>query len=147
VGVAALDEAEGCRVKGGFKDRIQQAPKHLLCDPIPDHRNAEGTELGLFSVFGDEYPAQRQRFEGARFERAHQSLEVILEVCGEHLKADFVDPGSASIAFHGLEGVAHEVHVDSANQRVSFLKHHVSPVCSITTAAKRARTIEECCLA
>jgi hypothetical protein len=42
-------------------------------------------------------------------------MEIIHEVGGEHLNADFVHAGSASIAFHRFEGVEHEAGIDSAD--------------------------------
>jgi hypothetical protein len=116
VAVAALDEAEGCRVEGWPEDGVQEPAKDFLGYPVSDHRNAEGTELSLLSVLGYKYPAQRQRLKRAAFEFPHESLQVFVTIGFEHLDALLIDPRRASISFHGLEGVAHETLIDSADQ-------------------------------
>lgn len=104
VSVAPLDEAKGSCVEERPEDGIEKPANDFLGDPVFDPWNAEGTELGLLSVFGDEYPAQRERHESAAFEFTHEGQQVVREISLEQLDADLIDPGSAPVAFDRLEG-------------------------------------------
>ena len=116
VSVAPLDESVRRLVEERPKDGVQESAKDFLGDPVFDHWNAEWAELGLLSVFGDIHPAQRQRLKAAAFEFSHKGSEIFEQVGLEHLDADLVDTGSASVAFHRLEGSVHEVLIDPTYQ-------------------------------
>jgi hypothetical protein len=47
-------------------------------------------------------------------------MEVVHEVSTKHLDANLIDPGGASIALDGLEGVTHETNIDSANHGMNL---------------------------
>jgi hypothetical protein len=116
VAVAALDEAEGGRMEEWSEDRVQEPAEHFLGDSIFYHGDAEAAKLRFVSILRNIDPAQRQGLIRAIFEFPHQSMEVVHEVSTEHLDANLIDPGGASIALDGLKGVTHETNIDSANQ-------------------------------
>jgi hypothetical protein len=120
VAVAALDEAEGSRMEEWSEDRVQEPAEHFLGDSVFYHGDAEAAKLSFVSILRNIDPAQRQGLKGAIFEFPHQSMEVVHEVSLIHLDANLIDPGGASIALDGLEGVTHETNIDSANQGVNL---------------------------
>ena len=120
VGTAPLDEAEGCPVEVWRKDGLQEPSQDFLCNPVSDHWNAEGAEFGLFSVFGNVDPPQRMRHKGAALEFTQERPQMIREISLEHLDADSIDPGCASVAFDRLEGFAQQAEIDSSDQGVNL---------------------------
>ncbi|MGB7914539.1 MAG: hypothetical protein WCF79_04495 [Rhodomicrobium sp.] len=120
VAVAALDEAEGGRMEEWSEDRVQEPTEHFLGDSVFYHGDAEAAKLSFVSILGNIDPAQRQGLKRAVFELPHQSMEVVHEVGTKHLDANLIDPGGASIALDGLEGVTHETNIDSANHGMNL---------------------------
>jgi leucyl-tRNA synthetase len=120
VAVAAQDEAEGGRMEEGSEDGVQEPTEDFLGDSVFDPGNTERAKLSFVSILRNKDPAQRQGLKGAIFEFPHQSMEVVHEVSAVHLDANLIDPRGASIALDGLKGVTHEIHIDSANQGMSF---------------------------
>lgn len=103
------------RLEEGFKN----GANHLLGDAVSDRGNAQRTKFAI--PFWDEDPSERGGvITVIVLEDEHQGGKIVVEIGFESANADLIHPGSAAIAFDGLEGRAHPVAVNPAGEGVEF---------------------------
>lgn len=110
--VASLAEAEGRVMKERFKDRIEEAANHFLCNPVFDGWNAERPNFRL--ILRNEDAAERAGLKCALFEFPHQRHKVFIAVVLKHLDANLIDPSGATIALDSLKAVQQQSEGDAS---------------------------------